>query len=314
MQKHQSEPSEERRTRSSSSFTVGIAQFKPFKGQYRRNLECIGQMMAQAVRTEPSTEVLVFPETATTGYFIQGGVRELAMPAESVFRDLACLYADLNPTRPLDICIGFYERFEDEYYNSALYATLDSKVEHSRLIHVHRKFFLPTYGVFEEERFIARGARLDTFDTRFGKSAVLICEDVWHSISSTVVALKGAKILYVPTASPARGFQNEQIENVEAYRRMLTQIASEHTMFVVQSSLVGFEGGKGFVGASWVVNPFGKVVACGPLGQEALIQVTIDLDDVAIARAQLPLLSDLRSALPDLVMHLSAIVREERLG
>ncbi len=295
-------------------FTVGVVQFKPFKGQYRRNLEGIAQILEQVVHTEPPIDVLVFPETATTGYFIQGGVRELAMPAEEVFNDLTHLYASLNPFRPLDLCIGFYERYEGEYYNSALYATLESKVEHSRLIHVHRKFFLPTYGVFEEERFVARGSRLDVFETRFGKSAILICEDVWHSLSSAVVALRGAKIIYVPTASPARGFHNEQIENVETYRRMLTQIASEHTVFVVQSSLVGFEGGKGFVGASWVVDPFGKVLACGPVGKEALIQVSIDLDDVAIARAQLPLLSDLRSALPDLVLQLSAIVCEERLG
>ncbi|MCS7273422.1 MAG: hypothetical protein NZ550_04650 [Fimbriimonadales bacterium] len=288
-------------------FVVGVGQFKPTKGQYQRNLERIGQLMAQAV--QEGVEVLVLPETATTGYFVEGGVRELAMPASRLLTDLACLYADLQPNRPLDICVGFYEYLDGEYYNSALYATLEPEPTQSRLLHVHQKFFLPTYGVFEEERFVARGRRLDTFMTRFGRAAILICEDVWHSVSSAIVALKGAQVLYVPTASPARGFHSEQIENVEIYRRILTQIASEHTIYVVQSSLVGFEGGKGFAGASWIVDPFGRVMAQGPVNQEALIVVPLDLDDVAIARAQLPLLSDLRSVIADVALQFEELAR-----
>ncbi|MCS6923217.1 MAG: hypothetical protein NZM10_02445, partial [Fimbriimonadales bacterium] len=131
-------------------FKVGVGQLKPFKGHYARNLERIGLFMRQSV--QEGVDVLVLPETATTGYFIEGGVRELAMPASALLRDLARLYADLSPQRPLDICVGFYEYLDGEYFNSALYATLDPKPEHTRLLHVHRKFFLPTYGVFEEER------------------------------------------------------------------------------------------------------------------------------------------------------------------
>jgi N-carbamoylputrescine amidase len=236
------------------------------------------------------------------------------MPASSLLRDLARLYADCKPNRSLDICLGFYERYRGEDYNSALYATLEPEPEQSRILHVHRKFFLPTYGVFEEERFVTRGSRLDVFTTQFCQAAILICEDVWHSVTPMIMALKGAQVIYVPTASPARGFHREQVENVVAYERMLTQIASEHGLFVIQSSLVGFEGGKGFVGASFVVDPFGKVLVQGPLGQEALLIVLVDLDDVAIARAQLPLLSDLRSVLPDIALQIDAIAHQERLG
>lgn len=290
-------------------FRVGVGQFKPFKGQYQRNLERIGQLMRQSL--QEGVDVLVLPETATTGYFVEGGVRELAIPASQLLSDLARLYADLQPERSLDLCVGFYEYLDGDYFNSALYATLEPNPEHARLVHVHQKFFLPTYGVFEEERFVARGRRLEVFPTRFGRAAILICEDVWHSITSTIVALKGAQVLYVPTASPARGFHTEQIENVETYRRMLTQIASEHTIYVVQSSLVGFEGGKGFVGASWIVNPFGKVIAQGPVNQEAFVVVPLDLDDLAIARAQLPLLSDLRSVIADIALQFEQLARPD---
>ncbi|MDM7462025.1 MAG: beta-ureidopropionase, partial [bacterium] len=104
-------------------------------------------------------------------------------------------------------------------------------------------------------------------------------------------------------------FHTEQIENVETYRRMLTQIASEHGIYVAQSSLVGFEGGKGFVGASWVVNPFGKVIAHGCVNREALIIAPFDLDDIAIARAQLPLISDLRSTVADVALEFERLAR-----
>lgn len=294
-------------------FRVGIGQIKPFKGNYKRNLERISALMAQIVRESLPVDVLALPETVTTGYFIEGGVRELAMPASRLLKDLAQLYADHEPDRPLDVCLGFYERYRGEDYNAALYATLEPEPAQSRILHVHRKFFLPTYGVFEEERFVTRGSRLDVFSTRFCQAAILICEDVWHSVTPMIMALKGAQVIYVPTASPGRGFHGEQVENVAAYERMLTQIASEHTLFVIQSSLVGFEGGKGFVGASLAVDPFGKVIAQGPLGQEALLIVTIDIDDVSIARAQLPLLSDLRSVLPDIALQINAIVHQERL-
>ena len=295
-------------------FRVGIGQIKPFKGHYKRNLERIGSLLDQIVQENLPIDVLTLPETVTTGYFIEGGVRELAMPASSLLRDLARLYADCKPNRSLDICLGFYERYRGEDYNSALYATLEPEPEQSRILHVHRKFFLPTYGVFEEERFVSRGSRLDVFTTQFCQAAILICEDVWHSVTPMIMAIKGAQVIYVPTASPGRGFHREQVENVAAYERMLTQIASEHGLFVIQSSLVGFEGGKGFVGASFAVDPFGKVLVQGPLGQEALLIVSVDLDDVAIARAQLPLLSDLRSVLPDIALQINAIVHQERLG
>src|SRR5439155_811777 len=71
--------------------------------------------------------------------------------------------------------------------------------------HVHRKVFLPTYGVFDEERFVERGHEVRAFDTRFGRAAILICEDAWHSLTATIAALDGAQLLILPSASPARG-------------------------------------------------------------------------------------------------------------
>lgn len=289
------------------NFHAGVAQFRPKKADYAANLLRVRELFQQIRDQNLHVQVLALPETSMTGYFLQGGVREASVSAEHLLQDLANAYADTKPEHALDVCIGFYEQHENQYYNSALYAQLEPSPEHSRLLHVHRKFFLPTYGVFDEERFVARGKQIDVFQTRFGKAAILICEDVWHSISATIAALKGAQVLYVLVASPARGFQSESIGNVEIYRRILTRVAEEHTLYVVMASLIGFEGGKGFIGGSMVIDPFGATLLQAPINEEALMIAPLVLDNIAIARAQSPLLADLESTLADVARELNSI-------
>src|ERR1051326_5658447 len=178
-------------------------------------------MFEQLEAEAPETDVLVLPETVLSGYFLEGGVREVARTREELFSDLQALYQQRVPREgaSLDICLGFYELGEGKYYNSALYATLTGphpqdperrgKRDEGRegtdrenptssphhlipsspshaiapsrhhaippgVRHVHRKFFLPTYGVFDEKRFVSRGRTVNAFETRFGRVAVII--------------------------------------------------------------------------------------------------------------------------------------------
>jgi predicted amidohydrolase len=295
-------------------FDVAVAQVKPRKGDYAYNLERIGDLFAQLEEDAPETGVLVLPETVLSGYFLEGGVRDLARSAEQVFQDLLTTYR-ARVTRPdaaLDVCLGFYELGDGKYYNSALYCTLtasDASSIKAGIVHRHRKFFLPTYGVFDEKRFVARGRSIRAFDTRFGRVAVLICEDVWHSITSTIAALQGAQIIYVISASPGRDFNDQHAGNVARWNVLLPGIADEHNVWVVYAGLVGFEGGKGFTGSSQVIDPWGNSQVLAPVLEECLVRATVDREDVAIARAGAPLLADLESALGDLVLELEELAR-----
>lgn len=292
------------------SFRVAIGQIRPSKADYLANLARVGEVLSQAAALDPPASVLVLPETALTGYFLEGGVREVAKGRHQVFDDLQRAYASIpsNTQRNMDVVIGFYELLEGKYYNAAMYATL-GKGEGAGIVHVHHKFFLPTYGVFDEKRFVARGRSFGVFNTRHGPAAVLICEDVWHSITSTLAALKGAQILYVLSASPARDFSGQVVGSVGRWNRLLPSIADEHSVFVVYAGLVGFEGGKGFSGSSTVVDPWGRHLVQGSLSEECLVTAMLDLEDVAIARAASPLLADLESAASDLALELESVVR-----
>ncbi|PYP49192.1 MAG: NAD+ synthase [Gemmatimonadetes bacterium] len=292
---------------------LAVAQIRPSKGEYAANLQKIGGVLAQIAKLDPPVDLVIFPETATSGYFVEGGVRDVAVTAGTLFRDLTVEH-EAAGAPPIDVAVGFYEVFQNHFYNSCLYASLgnaspenaSSGTASSRILHVHRKVFLPTYGVFDEERFVERGREIHAFDTRFGRVAILICEDAWHSITGTIAALQGAQLVIVPSASPARGTGMDEEgtrlpASVVRWERILKGLADEHGVWVAFASLVGFEGGKGFPGGSVVVSPGGDIVLRGPLFEEAVLTHDVDFEEITRARAESPLLADLEVNLPHLI-------------
>jgi NAD+ synthetase len=293
---------------------VAVVQIRPHKGDYAANLDRLGEVLAQVAKMNPAVDLVVTPETATSGYFVEGGVRDVAVTAGTLFQDLQTRHKDSGGP-PVDIAVGFYEVFQNRYFNACLYATLGPK---GKIRHVHRKVFLPTYGVFDEERFVDRGHDVQAFETGWGgRAAILICEDAWHSLSGTIAALDGAQVVLVPSAAPARGTGETEDgtrlpASVIRWERLLRGIAEEHGVYVVHVNLVGFEGGKGFPGGSSLISPAGEIVTRAPLFEEAIITAEIDPDVITRARADTPLLADLELVLPHLIKKLGK--REEGRG
>jgi NAD+ synthetase len=290
---------------------LAIAQTRPHKGAYDENLCRLGAMFREVSAWAEPPELVVGPETALTGYFLEGGVRDLAIPAERLFEDLSRQHRDAKAA-PFDVALGFYEIHRNRLYNSGLYATLGGSDAGIR--HVHRKVFLPTYGVFDEERFVEAGRSVEAFDTRWGRAAILICEDAWHSFTPMLAALGGAQLIIIPSASPARGvITTEETAgrptSLARWSRIVQDISGEHGVFVALAQLVGFEGGKAFPGGSIVTTPRGDVLASGPIFEEALIPATLDFEEITRARADLPLLADLEMRLPHLLGSLHAARR-----
>src|SRR5213076_1410714 len=290
---------------------LAVAQIRPSKGEYAANLQKIGGVLAQIAKLDPPVDLVIFPETATSGYFVEGGVRDVAVTAGTLFRDLTIEH-EAAGAPPIDVAVGFYEVFQNHFYNSCLYASLGNASPGNaspRILHVHRKVFLPTYGVCDEERFVDRGRDIQAFDTRYGRVAILICEDAWHSITGTIAALQGAQLVIVPSASPARGTGRDEEgtrlpTSVVRWEHILKGITDEHGVWVAFASLVGSEGGKGFPGGSVIVSPGGEIVLRGPLFEEAVLTYDLDFDEITRARAESPLLADLEVNLPHLVKNL----------
>ncbi|HEX9899863.1 MAG TPA: NAD+ synthase [Candidatus Methylomirabilis sp.] len=286
---------------------IAIAQFRPHKAEYRRNLELVAGIFRRLAASASPPDVLVFPEAALTGYFLEGGVQEVALSAEHLFGDLARLHREAG-ARPLEVVVGFYEIWRTRLHNSVMVAALGG--EDAGIRHLHRKVFLPTYGVFDEERFVEPGLSVEAFNLRWGRAAAIVCEDAWHSLMPTIAALDGAQVLFIPSASPARGIGPDpdgdgRPGSVRRWERTVQAIAAEHGFYIVLAQLAGFEGGKALSGGSCVVGPRGEILIRGPLFEEALLEVEVDLEEIVRARAETPLLSDLEMRLPHLVESLA---------
>jgi NAD+ synthetase len=283
---------------------LALAQLKPRKGDYAGNLERLRPLFVQLDRLTPRPMVLCFAESALTGYFLEGGVRDNAVTAGTLAADLDKTYRDaIASPKPLDITIGFYEIWNNKLYNSVMYVTLGDG--DPRIRHVHRKVFLPTYGLFDEERFVERGREVRSFDTPWGRAGMLVCEDAWHSTTATIAALDGAQIIFVCAAPPARGAWPKSDDvpgpaSVSRWDRLIRDIADEHGVYVALTTLVGTEGGKVFPGGSFVAGPKGEVRGRAPLWEDSILTTTVDLADVTRARAEMPLIADLETMIPHL--------------
>jgi len=143
-----------------------------------------------------------------------------------------------------------------------------------------------------------------------------VCEDAWHSLSGTIAALDGAQVIFIASASPARGVVPRTDDRpgpgtLERWERLARDIASEHGVFVALVQLVGTEGGKIFSGGSMVAGPKGDVKLRAPLWEEAIITATLDTSDLTRARVEMPLLTDLQTMLPHMVRTIGKIQRSE---
>ena len=294
---------------------LAIAQFQPRKGSYPTNVGRIRDLLAQVATLSPRPEVLCLPEAALSGYFVEGGVEEVAVAGGQLANDLDGAWRSASPGGgTIDVVVGFYERWEHTLHNSAMYVRLGA-TPGGEIRHVHRKIFLPTYGLFDESRFVESGLDVRAFDTPWGRAAMLVCEDAWHSISGTIAALDGAQVIFVCSAAPARGIHPRpdsasEPASVARWERLIRDIAEEHGVYTVLCNLVGSEGGKSFQGGSLVVGPHGDIRARAPVMDEALVLAEVDLDDLGRARADAPLLADLRAQLP----HLERELARSRLG
>jgi predicted amidohydrolase len=262
---------------------LGIAQINPTLGNLDRNVEIFRETVKDAVSR--GTELLVFPELGLTGYFLKDMVPSVAQRLDSKL-----IQEIRRASRKVSIVVGMVEESPDYFfYNSVLY------VEKGEILHVHRKVYLPTYGIFDEERYLSRGRQVRAFDTRFGRMAMLVCEDAWHPSTAYIASQAGAQILLIPASSPGRGVQKRAKKKLgisETWENMVRFYAGLFLQFCVFVNRVGYEDGINFWGGSEVISPSGKQIIKAPYFDEAFLEATLDLSEVRRARVASPILGD----------------------
>lgn len=265
---------------------VALAQIKPALGDVERNLNVHRDVVGRAA--DAGAQVIVFPELSLTGYYLEDLVSDVAIdPTRS---DLLDQLINLGQQHNIDIVIGFVEVASDyRFFNSAAY------LSQGQIVHIHRKVYLPTYGMFDEGRYVAAGDVLRAFDTRFGRMGILICEDLWHPSTLYLMAHDGAQVLLAMSAGPGRGLRlPDKLGSMYAWEAITRSAAQSYMLYVVYVNRVGVEDGVIFSGGSELIDPFGRCLVKAKTFDEDLCFGQIDALEVRRARTIYPLLRDER--------------------
>jgi len=266
-------------------YRIALGQVETRLGDLDANLEIATDVLRRAAAE--GADLTLLPELALSGYLLQDLVPEVALQ-----RDDPRLLGIGDGVRGMLVAVGFVEETDDHRYaNSA------ALVRDGQLVGLHRKVYLPTYGLFDEGRFTRPGDRVRTHAAGppVGRIGLSVCEDFWHASLPMLQALDGADLLVNVAAGPSRApGSSAGLQAIEGWHKMQDTYALLGTVPLAFCNRVGNEEGLTFWGGSRILAADGSVVAQAPLWEEALVVGTLDTDDIGMQRYGLPLLADER--------------------
>jgi len=255
---------------------IALAQIAPKLGDVEANVALHLEVLEKARKKKAG--LVVFPELGLTGYTLKDLVEEVALdPARDPnFQRIVAA------TKGLSAVVGFVEESPADrglFFNAAAF------IADGRLVHVHRKVYLPTNGLFEEAKFFAPGRELRAFEAPFGRAGLLICRDFLHYGASYVHYASGADMIVCISAAPGRGVEGgEAFATSRMWELMGEAMSLFSTAFVVYVNRVGSEDGVTFAGGSFVYAPGGRLVAKAAYVDPDLLFCPVDIAAVREAR------------------------------
>lgn len=259
------------------NFRLAVLQFAPVLRDVAGNAARIARASAEA-----GADLLLTPELSLTGYDLRDDAALMGRPIETGESFSGVFGCDVGPG---NILVGAVQQSASAIpYNSALL------VSDGTIRFVHRKIYLPTYGMFDEGRYFGRGQHVDTFELNGWRIGVLICEDFWHPMLPYLQSLQGVHALLVMAAAPGRGVRQGGegggfFASSDAWERIARAYAQLYGIYVVVCNRCGVEGAVTFGGESFVVAPDTTVAARAGIDEEIL---NIELSADAISSARTP--------------------------
>jgi len=238
--------------------------------------------MLVKVAAERGAQCVVLPQLFNTHWFPKEIKEEHKALAEEAGGPTVTAMRDLSRTLKLLMICPVFERDGDALYNTAF--VIDEKGE---LIGRYRKVHVPQLPLWEERSYFTPGDEFPVFQTRYGKIGVLLCWDIFFPEAARVLALKGARIVFTPTASA-------YYESHEKWDRAAAASAHANGIYLFRVNRVGKEGKQEFYGRSFCVGPYGDLVGRASGHNEGVVLSTVDLKEVERARNTWPFLKDRR--------------------
>ena len=212
---------------------------------------------------DEKSDLVVFPELALNGYLLKDAVFEDAYSLSEIenFAEFSNSY---------DLVFGAVLKEKSKFYNSAFYCS------NGKIKKIHHKTTLPNYGLFQEARFFFKGDIVESFDTKFGKAFIVICEELYNASIIEKIVSEKPDIVVVISNSPARGFEDNGLLIQKQWEALLCSTALLSGSHVIFTNRVGFEDGLGFWGGSCVVNPKAQIVKRAKLFEEDKLEIDVN--------------------------------------
>ena len=283
-------------TKATRSVRIGIVQ-----------MQCSddpGENMEKALRmtkdvAQQGAEVICLPELFRSRYFCQSENDAHFRLAEPIPGPSTAAFAEIAAAADVTIIASLFEKRAAGLYHNTT-AVLDRKRGY---IGKYRKMHIPDDPRYYEKYYFTPGdLGFQNFGTERADLGVLICWDQWYPEAARLTAMKGAEILFYPTAI---GWHPEEKAEVgkqqhEAWETMQRAHAIANGCFVVAVNRIGFEpdplgkGGIEFWGQSFMVAPDGRILCRAPVDEECVLVCELDLNEVARSRHGWPFFRDRR--------------------
>ncbi|MEA1955597.1 MAG: N-carbamoylputrescine amidase [Campylobacterota bacterium] len=238
-------------------------------------------------------KIILLPELFEGLYFCKDMDRKYFSWAKPLKDNLLIKqFSDLAKELEVVILVSYFEKTKNDYFNSLVVIEADGKVMDN-----YRKTHIPD-GVGYEEKFYfkAGDTGFKVYDTAYAKIGVGICWDQWFSECARALTLKGAEIIFYPTAI---GSEPEiKLDSKEHWQRVQMGHSASNTVPVVVANRVGLEVGKScelsFYGSSFITDYTGAKIAEASRDNEEIIYADFDLEENAKQREYWGLLKDRR--------------------
>ena len=267
---------------------IALAQIDCRLGNIPANRETHRAMLCE-VQQAGGADLVIFPELSVTGYRLRSNIHRAMLDDAQFAGWWARLRTDAALPPETAVVVGYVELTERAVLHNST-----ALLRGDQVLFTHRKVYLPTYGMFEEERYMRAGNRfriitLTLPDGERWRVGMLCCEDAWHNSAWAILQARGVDLIIIPSASPGRGVESTRLGSQRSWHGILSTQAEMTGCWVAYCNRVGFEDDINFWGGSAIFAPSGEMVAEGPLMDAALVVHDVDKRSITTARLTTPL-------------------------
>lgn len=254
------------------TFRLALAQINLSVGDLPGNTDKIIDYIGRA--RDLHADMVAFPELSIPGY----PPEDLVLKPQFINANIKCLESVVEASQGISVVVGFVDLAGGDTHNAAAIAA------DGQLVGVYHKIYLPTYGVFDEDRYFRAGDTCPVFVVNGTAVGVNICEDAWYSIGPTTVQrAAGAEVIVNINGSPFHSGKRDYRE------KMLATRAVDNSVFFGYVNLVGGQDELVFDGGSMVFDPQGELIASSQQFEEDLLVVDLEVEEVLRTRLREPL-------------------------